>query len=144
MSALPPIGRGVAEVVEAAVGDAGEADEALIREDVEGALAELAGGGAGEGAVEGIEFGQEHGILGQIATLKGVGRPTAVVAYPSRSAVLRDQAGDLGAGEAADLDQVIPDDPLVGLAEAQVTELTERGLDPAIGLRAGGYGEVQR
>jgi hypothetical protein len=43
--------------------------------------------------VEGIEFGQEHGILGQIATLKGVGRPAAVVAYLSRSAVLRDLSG---------------------------------------------------
>ena len=47
----------MSQVVEVAVGNVGETLVARVAEDTEGARAELAGGGTGETAVEGSEFG---------------------------------------------------------------------------------------
>jgi len=57
--------------------------------------------------------------------------------------VLRDQASHLGAGEAAELEEMIPDQSLVGLDQPQVAELAQRGFDPVIGLSTGGKPEVE-
>ncbi|WP_420636949.1 hypothetical protein [Candidatus Palauibacter sp.] len=66
-----------AEVVDVAVGDAGEALEAPVAVDFVLAAGDLLGGGSGEPAVGGVDLGQEGGVLGRIAPLEGVGRGLA-------------------------------------------------------------------
>ena len=62
--AAPLVGDGVPQVVQVAVGDGGQAFEAGVTEAVEGAGAELAGGRAGERAVERVEFGEPPDVGG--------------------------------------------------------------------------------
>ena len=49
------------------------------------------------------------------------------------AAVLPDQPGYLGAGETADLDQVVADQTLLHLAQSQVAKLTKRCLNSVVG-----------
>ena len=51
-----------AQVVEVPVGDVGEALEAALVEQVAGPEAEPAGGGTGEGAVQGVDFGEQPDV----------------------------------------------------------------------------------
>ena len=62
----------VAQVVEVSVGDGGEALEAAVAEQLQGPDAELAGGRTGEGAVEGIDFGEQPDVGLGVAAWEGV------------------------------------------------------------------------
>lgn len=66
-----------------------------------------------------------------------------MVTYSAGLTERLDQAGHLGSGEAADLDQIIPDQAFVGLAQALIAELTQGLLDPLIGFIPGGNFEIQ-
>ena len=94
----------VAQVVEMSVGDGGEALEAVVAEHVQGPDAELAGGGPGEGAVEGVDFGEQPDVGLRVAA--GEGAPgAAAVGDGARGPVLAQQAGDLRSREAGHPDQ---------------------------------------
>ena len=86
----------VAQVVEVSVGDGGEALEAAVAEQLQGPDAELAGGRTGEGAVEGIDFGEQPDVGLGVAAWEGV-PGAAVVGDGSCGPVLVQQAGDLRA-----------------------------------------------
>ena len=66
-----------AEVVNVAVGDAGEALEAPVAVDFVLAAEDLLGGGSGESAVGGVDLGQQGDIARGVAALEGVGRGLA-------------------------------------------------------------------
>ena len=136
-AALAPVSSRAPEVVEMAVGDAGQALEAGIAEHRVGPLTELAGGRSREGAVEGIDLGQEADVgIGITARERADGSATPI---PDRAGIaeLTDQAGHLGPGEAADLLQVAPHQALVGLAEAEIAETPQLTGDPVVeGLTA--------
>ena len=86
----------VAQVVEVSVGDGGEALEAAVAEQLQGPDAELAGGRTGEGAVEGIDFGEQPDVGLGVAAWEGV-PGAAAVGDGSCGPVLVQQAGDLRA-----------------------------------------------
>lgn len=118
----------------------------MVAEAVEGALAQLAGGVTAEGAVQGVELGEQRGVLGEVAAAEGVGgrAPPAMIAQVAGAGVLRDEAGELGAGEAAELEQVLAHESFLGAAQAEVAQASQRVLDPGVELLAGGHGEVER
>ncbi len=60
------------------VGDGGEALEAAVAEHVQGPDAELAGGGPGEGAVEGVDFGEQPDVGFGVAAGEGAPGAAAV------------------------------------------------------------------
>ena len=86
----------VAQVVEVSVGDGGEALEAAVAEQLPGPDAELARGRTGEGAVEGIDFGEQPDVGLGVAAWEGV-PGAAAVGDGSCGPVLVQQAGDLRA-----------------------------------------------
>ena len=92
----------VAQVVEVSVGDGGEALEAAVAEQLQGPDAELAGGRTGEGAVEGIDFGEQPDVGLGVAAWEGVPE-AAAVGDGSCGPVLVQQARDLRAREAGHL-----------------------------------------
>ena len=92
----------VAQVVEVSVGDGGEALEAAVAEQLQGPDAELAGGRTGEGAVEGIDFGEQPDVGLGVAAWEGV-PGAAAVGDGSCGPVLVQQARDLRAREAGHL-----------------------------------------
>lgn len=75
--------------------------------------------------------------MGADTTVKTGDRPAVGVAKQKNSRAL-------SAGESADLGQVVPDQPFVGLAQAQEAELAQGDLDPGVGVLARGDGEVER
>ena len=91
----PRVGLALSEVVEVAVGDPGEACIALIAEARVGALTELSGSGAREGAVEAVDLGQKQDILPGIAAVEGAGRGAAAGLDASGPSELGDQTGHL-------------------------------------------------
>jgi len=134
---LAPIGFGLAEVVEVAVGDRGQALIARIAEHPEGAFAQLFGGRPGERAVEGVQFGQGEDVGGRITSGKGPGgRLLAAILQPALAAVLCDQAGHLLPGKAGDLDHETPHHALGGLAQARVLQAPESVGDEGVDLLA--------
>ena len=122
---LPPqafVSRRLAQVVEVAVGDAGQALVTVVAEAVIGALAQLAGGRPGQGAVQGVDFGQQAHVLLGVTAGKGLGRSPAPIADRTVLDELTNQAGQLRARLARDLRQVLPQQALVGLAKPGVAE----------------------
>ena len=71
--------RRVAQVVQVSVGYAGQAFKPVVPENPVSTLTELARGGSGQGAMQGIGFGQQIYILGQVVPGK------ALVGLPRRS-----------------------------------------------------------
>ena len=122
------------------VGDVGEALEAAVAEQVSGPEAEPAGGGAGEGAVQGVDFGEQPDVGLGVPAGEGA-RGGAAVGDGARGPMLAQQAGDLRPREAGQLGQEAADQPLVRLAQAGVVEPLkglghERvGLGPGPGLQ---------
>ena len=128
------VGAGLAEVVEVAVGDACEAGEACVAVALEHAQQDHLGGGSGE-LVEGlVDLGQQGCVMGRVAAWEGVGRRLpAVVTDVAGTAVLGDEARDLGPGQAGHLLQVPLQQPLVGLTEPVILEMDQRAADEGVG-----------
>ena len=128
-----------------AVGDGGEAGEALVAVDFEHAPQDHLGGGPGELAEGLVDLGQQGGIKVGVAARKRVRRRLpAVVADVATPAMLGDEPGDLGPGQAGHLLQVPLHQALVGLPEAVVLEAHQRSADEAVGGGAVGECEVGR
>ena len=89
------VGLGLSEVVEVAVGDTRQARVAPIAEEHVGALTELAGGGAGEGGVQGVDLGEQQDILTGIAARERLVGSTAAIIDPASGAEPGDQPGHL-------------------------------------------------
>ena len=124
----------LAEVVDVAVGDGGEAGEALVAEVFVLAPEDHLGSGSGELAEGLVHLGQQGGVEGRVAALEGVGRGLpAVVADVAAPAVLPDEAVDLCPGEAGRLLEEPPHKALVGLPEAVVLEPDQRAPDARVG-----------
>ena len=96
------------QVINLTIGDVGKALEARVGEDRVGTLTDLRARETGERAVQGIDFSQQHDILGTVPALECMGRFASPVTHMTARAVLHNEAGHLGWGEAADLDQVTP------------------------------------
>ena len=139
------VGSGLAEVVDVAVGDGGEALEAPVLVDVEHAPEDHLGGGPG-GLAEGlVDLGQQGGVTGRVAALEGVGRGlAAVVPDVPGPAVLGDETVRLSPGEARHLLDESPQQPLVGLPEAVVLESDQRAAHEGVGGGPVGELEVRR
>ena len=69
-----PVSAALAEVVDVAVGDAGETLAALVAVDVAHAPQDDLGGGSGELAEGLVDLGQQGHVPGRVAARKGVGR----------------------------------------------------------------------
>ena len=82
----------MAQIVEVPVGDGGEALEALIAELTPSPDAELAGGGTGEGAVEGVDLGEQADVGLGVAARERV-RRSAAVSDSACGPVLAQQGG---------------------------------------------------
>ena len=95
-SAAPLIACRVPQVVQMAVGDAGQAFEAAVAEQMESAGAELARGRTGQRAVEHVELGQQPDVGVGVAARERSARGVAAVGDLSRGPVLLQQACDLG------------------------------------------------
>ncbi|MDZ7782685.1 MAG: hypothetical protein U5K56_07000 [Halioglobus sp.] len=80
------------------VGHGGQSFVAGIAEKPPGALTELARGIAGQGAVEGVELGEEPDIGIGKAPPEGLCGGSAAIMEATGTPLLLDQAGDLGAG----------------------------------------------
>ena len=125
---------GLAEVVDVAVGDVGEPFEAHVAVDMAHAPEDHLGGGSGELAEGLVNLGQQRGVMRRVAALEGLaGGLLAVVADVTGPAVLLDEAGDLGAGEARHLLQVPLDLGLVRSPEAVVLEADQRAAHEGVG-----------
>ena len=125
------------QVVEMAVGDAGQALEAGIAEHLEGPLAELAGSRSREGAMEGVDLGQEADVGVGVAAREGLLGLAAPVPERAGFPELADQAGHLCPGQPADTLQVTPHQALVGLAEAQIAQAAQFATEPGVEVLAG-------
>lgn len=115
---------------------------ALIAEARVGALTELSGSGAREGAVEAVDLGQQQDILPGIAAVEGSGRGAAAVLDASGPSELGDQPGHLGPRTPRHLAQVAPDQALVGLTQAAITEAAQGLGDEVVGGFTAGYPEA--
>ena len=122
----------MAQVVEVAVGDRGEALEARLAEQLPGALAELARGRTGQRAVIGVERRQRADVGARVAPREGPGGRPAPVADLAGGAELGDQAGDLLARAPGHAAQIAHDHPLVGLAQARIAEMAQRVGDEGV------------
>ena len=132
--AAGPVLAGLPEVVDLAVGDVGEALEPLVAVDMAHAPEDHLGGGSRELAEGLVDLGQQRGVKGRVAAPEGVGRRlAAVVPDVPGPAVLPDEAGDLGPGEARHLLDESPQQPLVGLPEAVVLEADQRAAHEGVG-----------
>jgi hypothetical protein len=117
-----------------AVGDAGQALLVTpIAKHVVGAFTELAGGGAGQGAVQGIDLGQQAHVSRRVATGERFGWAAAPVADLAGAAELGDEPGHLWAGDVGHLLQVAAHQPLVGLRQAGVFQSSQFCGNPVIG-----------
>lgn len=116
------IGPQLPEIVDLAVGDHGQARVTGIAEPDEGVLAELAGGRTREGAVPGIEPGQQPDIGRGVTAGKGRSQRVATIPDAPGIAELGDQPAHLCPRETGDLLRVAPHQALVGLARAGVAE----------------------
>ncbi len=98
------------------------------------------GGGSGELAEGLVDLGQQGGVKVGVAAREGVGRGlAAVVADVPGPAVLPDEAGDLGPGEARHLLEVPLHQALVRLPEAVVLEANQGPAHEGVrGVTAGG------
>ena len=135
---------GLAEVVDVAVGDGSEALEAPVLVDMKHAPEDHLGGGPGGLAESLVDLGQQRGVMGCVAPRKGLGGGLlAMVPDVPRPAVLPDEAGDLGPGEAGHLLQVPLHQSLVGLAEPVVLESDQGAAHEAVGRGAVGELEVR-
>ena len=108
-------GPGLAEDVDATVGDEGEAGEAFV-------------------AVDLIDLGQQGGVVGCVAARAGVGGGLpAVVADLAGPAVLRDEVADLGPGEARRQLEEPLHQAIAGLPEVVVVVADQRTSDEGLG-----------
>ena len=132
--AAGPVLAGLPEVVDLAVGDVGEALEPLVAVDMAHAPEDHLGGGSGELAEGLVDLGQQRGVIGRVAARKGLGGGLlAMVADVAGPAVLPDEAGDLGPGEARHLLQEPLDPGLVRPPEAVVLEADQRAPHEGVG-----------
>ena len=120
-----------------AVGDGGQAFEAGVTEAVEGAGAELAGGRAGERAVERVEFGEPPDVGGGVAAGERLPGGAATVDDLAGGPVLAQQAGDLGPRQVGRLGQEAAQQALVGLGSPGVVEPLYGLRHERVGLGAG-------
>ena len=88
-----------------AIGDGGQPLEAAVAEQMPGAGAELAGGGAGERAVERVELGKQSDVGVDVAARERLARSSAAVSDLAGGPVPVQQAGDLGPRQAGRLGQ---------------------------------------
>lgn len=95
-----------AQIVQRAVGEAGQPFVAGRRQRPGNALAQLAGGRSRERPVQRIHLGQEANILRRAVPRKGLGRGAAAVFDDIRAAELGEGAGHLGSGQPCHLGQV--------------------------------------
>ena len=129
-----------------AVGDGGEPFEALIAVDMVHAPEDHLGRGSGELAEGLVDLGQEGGVVGGCS---GAGRrwpggfPRWSRMWPV-PAVLLDEAGHLGPGQAGHLLEEPLRQALVGLPEAVVLEADQRAANEGVGGAAVGEFEVRR
>ena len=130
------VGFGLAQVVEVAIGDSCQALVAGVSEEHVGALTELPGSGGGQGAVQGVDLGQQHDILAGMAPREGAFRSAMMIPDTAGLAVLGDQPGHLCPRAAGDLAQVAPDQALVGLAQASIAEQAQVLGDELVGSLA--------
>ena len=131
--AAPGVRRRMPQVVQVAVGDAGQALEAGVAEQMKGARAEGARGRAGQRAVQRIGLGQQPDVGAGVAAGERPPRSAAAVADLARGPMLAQQAGDLRPRQTRRLGQKAAQQALVGLAEQGVVE-------PLQGLRHEGVG----
>jgi len=82
--------------------------------------------------MEGVDLGQEADIVGGVAAGKRPGGWAAAVTDATGIAELGNQPGRLRPGQAGDLAEIAPYQPLVGLAEAKVGEAAQLGADPLV------------
>lgn len=117
---LTPVALGSPQVVEMAIRNRGQAFVAAIAEDLEGTLAQLLSGRSREVAVESVQFGQELDVQGGEAPDEGFAGLAATILDTAGAAELIDQASQLLAREATDLDQVAHHQPSAGPVQAVV------------------------
>ena len=96
--------------------------EAAVAEQMPGAGAELAGGGAGERAVERVELGKQSDVGVDVAARERLARSSAAVSDLAGGPVPVQQAGDLGPRQAGRLGQKAVQQTLVGLRPQGVLE----------------------
>ena len=100
-----PIGLLVTQVVQMSVGDPRQPLEPDIAMHLERPFAQLARGGARQGAVQRIDLGQQPNIFCRIAPGKGCRRSAAPIGDVTADQKLRDAACHLGAGRPVTLDR---------------------------------------
>lgn len=127
-----------------AVRDRRQALVASIAEARVGALAELTRGRSREGAVEGIDLGQQPDVGIGIATEERLGGFASPITDPAGVEELSDQAGHLGSGKATDLLEMASKWAFVGLAQAVVPESPQLACDPVVEILSGGHIEAER
>ncbi|MDE2878841.1 hypothetical protein [Candidatus Palauibacter soopunensis] len=125
---------GLAKVVDAGVEDVGEALEARVAVDLVHPPQDHLGGGTGELSEGLVDLGQQGGAMGCVSAREPVRRRLpAAIADVAGAAVLGDEAGDLGPGQARHLLQVPLHQPLLGLAEPVVREADQRAAHEGVG-----------
>lgn len=74
---------------------------------------------------------------------KGIGGLAAMIADLASFPELVNQTCDVGTGEPRYLDQIVPDQALVGFTQPLVARLAQGVLDPVVGIVPGGYFEIK-
>ena len=141
-SAAPLIRGRVPQVVEVAVGDAGQAFEPAVAKAMVGARTELARGRPGQGAVEPVELGEKPDVDARVAAgERPSGRPAAVGDAPG-DPMLGQQPGELGARQPGHLGQKTSEQTLLSLPLVDIVEPAQGLLDEPIGRSSSRHDQV--
>lgn len=136
--------RGVlAQVVEVADGDPGQARVRGMPEDPVLALQNLLGGRPTQRAVQRVGVGQQAHILGGVLASEAVAARPLTPHAPTH-ALAGDQARELGTGVTGELLQIAAQQAFVGFAQAGVGEAHQGLLDPGVALGGGRKGKLHR
>ena len=140
------VGSSLAQVVDVAVGDASQAREALVAEDLVLAPQNLLGGRAGQLAEGLVHLGQRQGVAGRVDGPEGPRRGFAsAVADPARSALSRDETARWAGEYPVTLGEEPPHQTLAGPRQAEVVAQPDQSsLDERVGLLAVVEGDVGR
>ena len=139
----PPVGAGLSQVVDVAVGDRAEPTEAFVAVEFVHAPQDLLGGGAGELTAGLVDLGQERDVCRRVAAREGPCRGlVAVVPDVAGPAMLPDEAIDLCPGEARGLLEEAQNRPFVSPPEAWVEDPLHRHGDEGVGPVAVEVGDL--
>ena len=140
------VGPATAQVVDMAVGDVGQAREALVAEDFVLAAQDLLGGRSGELAEGLVHLGQQPDVGGDVDGPERPGGGTVpAIPDPARATLARDETAQLGRGIPGHLGEELPQQALAVAGQAEVVPEPDQGtLDERVGLPAVVEGDVGR